>query len=82
MSQCVPPWVYPVWDSVLPGLECLLSHLGKVFGHSLLKCFLRFSLFLPLGPYNVNVGAFTVVPEVSVLTPSFFFLLVHSNDFH
>ena len=50
MSQCVPPWVYPVWDSLcfldLDGY--FLSHTREVFNCNLLRYFLRPFLFLLL----------------------------------
>ena len=82
MPLCVPPWVYPVWDSALPGLECFkfLSIISSnIFSGP-------FSLSSFWDPYNVNVGVFNVVPEVSetvlISFHSFFFILFHSSDFH
>ena len=31
VSQCVLPWVNPIWHSALPGLECFFFHVRKVF---------------------------------------------------
>ena len=58
---------------ILPGTLCFLvlvnyfpSHVWEVFGYYHFKYFLRSFLSLfSWDPYNVNVGAFTVVPEVS-----------------
>ena len=69
MSQRVSPWVYPAWDSLnfldLGGY--FFSHVREVFDYNLFKYFLGsfLSLFSFWDPYNVNVGAFNVVLEVS-----------------
>ena len=69
VSHRVPPWVYPVWDSLhfLDLSDCFLSHVREVFSYYLFEYFLRpfLSLFSFWNPYNVNVGVFNVVPEVS-----------------
>ena len=65
----VSPWVYPVWDSLhfldLGGY--FLSHVREVFDYNLFNYFLGsfLSLFSFWDPYNANVVAFNVVPEVS-----------------
>ena len=67
MSWGVLPWVYPVWDSLgfLDLCDFSFPILGKffnyyqVFSHGLSFCLLL------LGPYDSNVGAFHIVPEVS-----------------
>ena len=52
--------------SVLPGLDYFLSHVREVFNYILFKYFLSPFIFLVFwDPYNLNVGAFNVVPEVS-----------------
>ena len=62
VSWCVPPWVYPACNSVLPGLGLFPFPCLGSFQLSLQT----FSQVLLLGPlYNVNVGAFNVIPEVS-----------------
>ena len=59
-----------------------LSHVREVFHYALFKYFLRPFLFLFFfwNPYNLNVGAFSVVPEVSEIVfnsfHSFFFILL------
>ena len=55
--------------SMLPGLECFLSHVREILGYNLFHYFLRTILFLFSfwDPYDANVGAFNVVPEVSFL---------------
>ena len=69
MSQCVSPWVYPSWDSLcfLDLVDCFLSYVWEVFSYYLCKYFLRsfLLLFSFWDPYNVNVGAFNIVLEVS-----------------
>jgi len=70
------PWVYPVWDSLslLDLIDYFLFHVGEVFNYNLFKNFLIPFLFLLFfwGPYNLNVGAFAIVPEVSETILSFF----------
>ena len=57
---------------ILPGNLCaslggyFLSHVREVFKCNLFKYFLGSFLSLLWDPYNVNVGAFNVVPEVVV----------------
>ena len=74
--------------SALPGLDYFLSHVREVFDYNLFKYFLRpfHFLFLFWDPYNLNVGAFTVVPDVpeTVLNSfhSFFFILLCDSYFH
>lgn len=67
MLQCLPPQIYPVWDSAPSELECFLCHVREFFGYYLFKYFLGPfpSLFYFWGPYNTNVGAMNVIPEVS-----------------
>ena len=59
---------------ILYGTLCLLDlidyflfHTGEIFNHNLFKNFLMPFLFLFLfwDPYNSNIGAFDIVPEVS-----------------
>ena len=71
-DQCVcwrvSPWIYPVWDSLclLDLIGYFLFHVGEIFNYN---CFKNFpipflSLFLFWDPYNENVGAFDIVPQV------------------
>ena len=90
MSWHVSRWIYPVRDSLhfLDLTNYLLSHIREVFNYNLFKYFLNpfLSLFFFWDPYNSNVVAFNVVPEVSetVLNSfhSFFFFLLCSSYFH
>ena len=43
VSQCVPPRVYPIWDSLcfLHLVDYFLSHVREVFNYHLFKYFLR-----------------------------------------
>ena len=72
MSQCVLPWVSVVSDSLcfLDLNECFLSHVREVFRYNLFKYSLRpfLSLFSFWYTYNVNVGAFNVVPETVLIS--------------
>ena len=69
VSQWVPLWVYPTWDSLLllDMVDYFLSPVREVFSYYLFKFFLGSlslsSLFRDR--YNVNIGAFNVAPEVS-----------------
>ena len=86
ISVClgVFPWVYPVWDSLslLDLIDYFLFHVGEVFNYNLFKNFLIPFLFLLFfwGPYNLNVGAFAIVSEVSetVLRTILFLFLLYS----
>ena len=52
VGLCVPPWVYPSWDSVLLGLDYFLSYLQEIVQLLSLQTFsqvLSLSLLL-LGP--------------------------------
>ena len=66
VSWCVPPWVYPSWDSL-----CFLDLVDYFLSHIFLdlSAIISSNIFWsPLSsfwdPYNANVGAFNVVPEV------------------
>ena len=84
MSCHVSPWVYPVWDFLylLNLIDYFLFHIGGIYNYNLLKIFLIPFLFLFFfwDPYNSNVGAFDMVPEVSVTVlssfHSFYFILL------
>ena len=90
MSWCVSPWIYPVCDSLhfLDLIDYFLTHIREVFNYNLFKYFLSLFFFLLFfcDPYNLNVGAFNVVPEVSetVLNSlhSLFFILLCGSYFH
>ena len=80
--QCISPWIYPIWDSLhfLDLGDYFLIHVRKSFDYNHFKCFLRPFLFWD--PYNWNVCAFNVVPEVSeMFIHFFFFILFHSRVF-
>ena len=89
MSWHVSPCIYPVWDSLsfLDLTDCFLSHIREVFNYNLFKYFLSPFLFLFFwDPYDSNIGAFNVVPDVSetVLNALFiyFFILLCGSYFH
>jgi len=65
VSWGVVPWVYPVWDSL--GFLDLGGYFREVFNYYLLKYFLMAFLFVFFfwNSYDLNVGAFDIVPEVS-----------------
>ena len=90
MLWCVSPWVYPVWDSLclLDLIDYFLFHVSKIFNYNLFKNFLIPFLFLFFwDPYNLNVGALYIVPEVSetvlsYLTSFYFVLFFRSYFYH
>ena len=69
------------------GLDYFLFHVGEIFNYNFFKIFLIPFLFLFfLDPYNLNVGSFDIVPEVSetILSSfhSFYFILLFRSYFH
>ena len=89
MSWGVSPWVYPVWDSLgfldLGGY--FFSHFREVFNYYFLKYFLMAFLFVFFwNSYDLKVGAFDIVPEVSEVVlisfNSFFFSLCFIYFYH
>ena len=89
VAWCGPPWVYPAWDSLcfLDWVSVSFPMLGKFSAVTSSNIFSGPfpSLFSFWDPYNVNVDAFNIVPEVSDCLHffSFFvFILFHSSDFH
>ena len=79
MPQCVPPWVYPAWDSLcfLGFVDYFCSHVRNVSSYYLFIYFLRsfLQLFSFWDPYNMNVSVFNVEPEVSGYLHLFSFCL-------
>ena len=81
MSWGVSPWVYPIWDSLgsLDVGDYFLPHFREVLNYYLLKYFLMAFLFVFFfwDSYDLNVGAFHIVPEVPEVVlisfDSFFF---------
>ena len=69
MSWGVLPWVYPVWDSLgfLDLGDYFLPYFREFFSYFLLKYFLMVFLFVCFlwDAYDLNVGAFNIVSEVS-----------------
>ena len=65
----------------LPGLECFLSHVRKLFTIIYSSISQALPLFSFWDPYNGNVGAFNFVSEVSetVLIFLFFFFLSQAS---
>ena len=88
MSWGVSAWVYPIWVSLgfLDLGDYFLFHFRAIFNYYLLKYFFMvFLLFLFVffwDSYDLNVGAFNIVPEVSKIalnsfnSISFFFLSI------
>ena len=84
MSWHVSSWVYPVWDSLhlLDLIDYFLFHVGQIFNYSLFKNFLLPFLFLFFfwDPYNSNVVAFDIVPEVCETILRFFSTFLCYSD--
>ena len=91
VSQCVPPWVYPAWDSLcfLDLVDYFLSHIRKAFSYYLFKYFLRsflslFSFWNPIMQMLVPL----MLSQRSLRLSSFFFfhsffyILFCSHDSH
>ena len=84
---CVSPWVYPVWDYLCPLdlIDYFLFNVREFFKYNLFKnCLLPFLfLFSFWDPYNLNIGGFYIVWEVSETIFSsflFFFTLFSSSE--
>ena len=87
MSWGVSPWVYPIWNSLgfLDLGDYFLPHFREVFNYYLFKYFLMAFLFVFFfwDSYDLNVGAFDIVLEVSEVflisfnSFSFFSSLIH-----
>ena len=79
MSWGVSPWVYPVLDSLgfLDLGDYFLPRFREVFNYYLLKYFLMVFLFVFFfwDSYDLNVGVFNIVPEVSEI------VLISFNSF-
>ena len=95
MSWGVSPWIYPVWDPLgfLDMDDYFLLHFREVFNYYLLKYFLMVFLFVFFfwDSYDLNVGVFNIVSEVSEVVlisfNSFFFfrlcfIYFHHSVFH
>ena len=68
MSEHVAPWKSCMGLSYFLNLsECFLSHVGEIFSYFIFRYLLRpfLSLFSFWDPYNVDVGAFDVISEIS-----------------
>ena len=60
-------------------IDYFLFHVGEIFNDNLFKNFLILFLFLFFwDPYNLNVGAFGIVPDVSDYPQFFSFFLLYS----
>ena len=64
--------------------DCFLSHVG-IFQLLSLQIFSQVLSLSSCGPYDENVGAFNVAPEVSqtlFFSFSFLYILFYGSDFH
>ena len=79
MSWGVSPWVYPIWNSLgfLDLGDYVLPNFREVFNYYLLKDFLMVFLFVFFfwDSYDLNVGVFNIVLEVSQI------VLISFNSF-
>ena len=87
------PWVYPVWDSLVLDLGgYFFPHFREVFNYYLLKYFhMPFPFVFFWDSYDLNVGVFSIVSEVSEVVlisfNSFFsfphcYIYFHHSTFH
>ena len=77
MSQSVPPWVYPAWDSLyfLDLVDNFCSHVREVFSYYLFKYFLRsFSLSSPSGTPIMRILVCLMLSQGSLRLSSFLFI--------
>ena len=78
VSQCIPPWVYPFWDSLdfLDLVDYFLSLVRKVFSYCLFKIFLRssLSLFSFWDPFNRMLVYLMLLQSSLRLSSSLFIL--------
>ena len=76
MSCSVLPCIYPIWDSLgfLDLDDYFLPHFREVFNYYHLKYFLMAFLFVFFfwGSSDLNVGVFSIVPEVVLIYFIFF----------
>ena len=86
---CAPSWIYPLWD-FLCFQDWLIISIPLFRNFSAITSANIYlgpnSLFSFWGPYNANVGAFNVVPEVfqdvSIFFHSFIYILFCGSDFY
>jgi len=70
------------------GFDYFLFHVGEIFNYNLFKNFLIpfLLLFFIWDPYNSNIGAFDIVPEISATIlgsfHSFYFIVLLRSYFH
>ena len=67
LSVFLVGFIVPRTLSSLDSGDHFFFYIKKVFGYFLFKCFLRsfLSILSFLDPYNVNIGAFNVAPDIS-----------------
>ena len=87
MSQCVLPWIYPVWDTLcfLDLADYFLSHVREVFSYYLFKYFLRSFLSSPSGTPTMWILVHLMLSQRSLRLSSFPFILFSifcGTDFH
>ena len=77
VSQCVPLWVYPAWDSLyfLDFVDYSFSHVREVFNYYLFKYFLGFFLFFSSKIPIIQVLVCLLLSQISFRFSSLFFIL-------
>ena len=90
VSHCVPPWIYPAWDSALPGLVKLFPlHPREIFIHYSNIFLGPFSLSSPSGTPIMQMLGHLMLSQRSLMLSSFFvcfhsffYILSCGSDFH
>ena len=92
ISMCLGVFLFgfTLWGTLclLDLIDYYLFHVGEIFNYNLFKIFLIpfLLLFFFWDPYNLNVDAFDIVPEVSETIlgsfHSFLFILLFRSYFH
>ena len=87
VSWCIPPWVYPAWDSLcfLDLVDYFLSHVWEVFRYYLFKYFLRSFLSSLSGTRIMQMLVCLMLSQMSLRLSSFhsfFYILFRGSYFH
>ena len=77
VSWCVPPWIYPVWDSLrfLDLLDYFLLHVREVFTYYIFKYFGGSFLSSPSGTPIMQMLVCLMLSQRSLRLSSFFFII-------
>ena len=78
VSRCVPPWVYPAWDSVFPGLGLFPFPCLGSFQLLSLQIFSQVLSLFFWDPYIMWMLGCLTLSQRSLRLASFLFILFHS----